>query len=595
MSGGAALASEARKRRASFARKRRDTGGWLKTGWTSCRPTSPSPWRRWSTDSDGTEASRRKPRLAMFWMPIGHWLRPTRPGSSLAKALMKSSTTFSGDEELSVIQEAVDVYRELAEADPEAFLPALVKAARTLSYVGQLDEALRLTREVADICRGPAKSDPVNFLAVLAESLSDLSDLLLKSRPEESLDARIEAAAAYRKLTDTYPDRFRPNLTSSLDLLASGFKTLGKREDELTAVRAAFAAYRERAEHIAEIRRRIVATDLAGLLQAHPPPRGRSSGRARFRELARLNAVIVDAKAAAVFAELAETQPIELRPDLADAARDVAVELRPAGWPRAAWVLAVDLRATGWLQSSFWPPRAARTVANQAYRMDAVAPWSGYGVTRPNFRYVRPLDRMNDLALRLWKLGQWPEAVTAGQASRDLAQATQRDAQTNGPKRRRPARSFTRLWEERKVRWYRKATRIWGGIVRYRRRDWWRLSRKDPDAERLLSSAQQHLAEALERQSESLDTLTFRRQVAGRAADAMPAAQQAVGAQQQAVAVYRERSSKLPPSERSDLARSLDTLAFRLRMAGQTEAARAADDEAGEIRLQCRAASTGMP
>lgn len=417
----------------------------------------------------------------------------------------------------------------------------------------------------------------------------------MKSRPEESLDARIEAAAAYRKLTDTYPDRFRPNLTSSLDLLASGFKTLGKREDELTAVRAAFAAYRERAEHIAEIRRRIVATDLAGLLQAHPPPRGRSSGRARFRELARLNAVIVDAKAAAVFAELAETQPIELRPDLADAARDVAVELRPAGWPRAAWVLAVDLRATGWLQSSFWPPRAARTVANQAYRMDAVAPWSGYGVTRPNFRYVRPLDRMNDLALRLWKLGQWPEAVTAGQASRDLAQATQRDAQTNGPKRRRPARSFTRLWEERKVRWYRKATRIWGGIVRYRRRDWWRLSRKDPDAERLLSSAQQHLAEALERQSESLDTLTFRRQVAGRAADAMPAAQQAVGAQQQAVAVYRERSSKLPPSERSDLARSLDTLAFRLRMAGQTEAARAADDKAGEIRLQCRAASTGMP
>jgi len=72
--------------------------------------------------------------------------------------------------------------RELAERDPEAYLPDLAKglaalATRLVEVEGESDEAYQAAQEAADIYRELAKRDPDTFLTPLAEWLVELADL----------------------------------------------------------------------------------------------------------------------------------------------------------------------------------------------------------------------------------------------------------------------------------------------------------------------------------------------------------------------------------------------------------------------------------
>lgn len=118
-------------------------------------------------------------------------------------------------------------------------------------------------------------------------------------------------------------------------------------------------------------------------------------------------------------------------------------------------------------------------------------------------------------------------------------------------------------------------------------------------------TAQLQLASALERLSDALDTLTFKYLITGRTADATATAQDAVIAQHQAVNIKRETHNVSlrisenpgPPNARlslgdpSELARSLDTLALRLKAAGQPDLAETAAREADELRQQSETAT----
>jgi tetratricopeptide (TPR) repeat protein len=80
------------------------------------------------------------------------------------------------EEALQATQEAVDLYRRLAEQHPDAFLPDLAASLNNLgarlSEMGRRAEALQATQEAVDLYRRLAEQHPDAFLPDLAASLA---------------------------------------------------------------------------------------------------------------------------------------------------------------------------------------------------------------------------------------------------------------------------------------------------------------------------------------------------------------------------------------------------------------------------------------
>ena len=73
---------------------------------------------------------------------------------------------------VTLAQEGVDIYRELAQASPDVHLGGLASSlehlAARLAEVGRRDEALRLAQEAVDIHRELAQASPGTYLGSLA-------------------------------------------------------------------------------------------------------------------------------------------------------------------------------------------------------------------------------------------------------------------------------------------------------------------------------------------------------------------------------------------------------------------------------------------
>jgi NACHT domain len=463
-----------------------------------------------------------------------------------AKAMNSLARIFPRHEALQLQKNAVGEYGELAADDPATFLPGLAQAVRDLAnqltQLGRADEAFQAVSDLADACRRSAETDPAIFLPVLAESLSDLADRVWRSEPEESLALRREAAALYRTLAGENPARFGSRLTSSLDSLACSLRELVKREEELEVAQAAIGAHRARAEYIAAIRHQIER---------------RTAASKAFRAW-----------------DLAESQPAEFLPALAYAARDLAVGLNTIGRRREALALVDEVNAI-------------ESLHQYRQRHEQVAVMHGEAWEAPS------VDRMAALALRLWKLGEQQEALATARACRELAPAGRIGAKAPDPARAWLTRFISRLWEASGMDRQREETCFWRRMTR--QDSAYRLPpiAKSTKELGLLEAARQLCAKGLEWLSDSRDTLAFQRQVAGRNADALTATRRAVNVQRRAVSIYRRMCRRVYAE--SDLARSLDTLALRLRAAGQAEAAADAAYEASKIRDLLPTPSGSLP
>jgi tetratricopeptide (TPR) repeat protein len=99
------------------------------------------------------------------------------------------------EEALEAAQEAVEVYRKLAEANPQAFLPNLAMSLNNLgnglSALGRREQALETAQEAVDIRRKLAEANPQAFLPNLAMSLGTYGSVLL------ALDRHSEASLAF--------------------------------------------------------------------------------------------------------------------------------------------------------------------------------------------------------------------------------------------------------------------------------------------------------------------------------------------------------------------------------------------------------------
>jgi tetratricopeptide (TPR) repeat protein len=95
------------------------------------------------------------------------------------------------DDALNTATEAVTTYRQLAEANPGAFLPDLATSLNNLanfqSAVGRRDDALNTATEAVTLRRQLAEANPGAFLPNLATSLNNLARMLrLLERPDEA-------------------------------------------------------------------------------------------------------------------------------------------------------------------------------------------------------------------------------------------------------------------------------------------------------------------------------------------------------------------------------------------------------------------------
>ncbi|MFE4633979.1 tetratricopeptide repeat protein [Streptomyces sp. NPDC056773] len=183
-------------------------------------------------------------------------LAQQRPGASLPDLAMSLNNLAVDlgslgrrEEALAAINEAVDVYRELAQQRPEVFLPYLAAGLNNLSNrlgdLGRREEALAAINEAVDMYRELAQQRPGASLPDLAMSLHNLSNRLGDlGRREEALAAINEAIKIRLDLARQQPDAFLPDLAMSLSSLSVGLGDLGRWEEALAAINEAVDVYR---------------------------------------------------------------------------------------------------------------------------------------------------------------------------------------------------------------------------------------------------------------------------------------------------------------------------------------------------------------
>ncbi len=152
-------------------------------------------------------------------------------------------------EALGPAEEAVALYRALAEHNPDAFRHDLASVlnnlSNRLSAVGRRSEALEPAEEAVALYRALAAQNPDAFRPGLASVLNNLANRLKAvGRLSEALGAAEEAVALRRALAAQNPDAFRSALASALNNLAIGLSDVGRRSEALGPAEEAVALRR---------------------------------------------------------------------------------------------------------------------------------------------------------------------------------------------------------------------------------------------------------------------------------------------------------------------------------------------------------------
>ena len=170
-----------------------------------------------------------------------------------SKLAYRLSEVGRREEAVPPAQEAVELYRDLAEQNPDAFTPDLAGSlnnlANRLSEVGRREEAVLLAQEAVEFYRALAEQHPDAFTADLAMSLINLANGLSEvGRREEAVPVAQEAAELYRALAEQHPDAFTPDLAGSLNNLANRLSEVDRREEAVPVAQEAVALWRALAE-----------------------------------------------------------------------------------------------------------------------------------------------------------------------------------------------------------------------------------------------------------------------------------------------------------------------------------------------------------
>ena len=148
-------------------------------------------------------------------------------------------------EALEAAQEAVELYRALVQASPEAYTPDLAGSlnnlANRLSDVGRSGEALGAAQEAVELYRALVQGSPEAYTPDLAGSLNNLANILSRlGRSGEALEAAQEAVELFRALVQGSPEAYTPRLAMSLSNLANRLSEEGRYEEALNVFTEGF-------------------------------------------------------------------------------------------------------------------------------------------------------------------------------------------------------------------------------------------------------------------------------------------------------------------------------------------------------------------
>jgi tetratricopeptide (TPR) repeat protein len=202
---------------------------------------------------------------------IYRWLAEVQPETFLEE-FATSTNNFGnrlallGDDEavLAASQEVVEIYRRLAEFSPDAYRPflgvALANHTASLLHLGRHEETLVVAREAVDIYLGTAgwvspdaSGGSPNAVYRLADHLAELG------RDDQSLSVPQSAAEVCRRLARGDPDAFLPDLAGYMLLISGAFSMLGRLEEALATAKGSVGIR----WHLAQIRPDIYLPDLA--------------------------------------------------------------------------------------------------------------------------------------------------------------------------------------------------------------------------------------------------------------------------------------------------------------------------------------------
>ncbi|MCA9641829.1 MAG: tetratricopeptide repeat protein, partial [Myxococcales bacterium] len=143
------------------------------------------------------------------------------------------------EEALRAMLDAAEVYRSLAQQQPEIFRPDLAISLNTvgsyLSDLGRQEEALKATQEAVDLFTELAEQSD-EFRLGLASALNNLSaDLNALGRREEALGLALNVVEIRRWLARQRADKFLADLAGALNNLGIMQSSLGRREEALRA------------------------------------------------------------------------------------------------------------------------------------------------------------------------------------------------------------------------------------------------------------------------------------------------------------------------------------------------------------------------
>ena len=283
------------------------------------------------------------------------------------------------EEAAATITEALDIYRELAAASPDAYTvnlaSALVNASELYWSQGMGPEALTLAGEAVPICRELAKINPDRYQPWLAMVLDTEAECLMSIHgPLAALPIREETVATYRAMVQD-ADVYRPQLATALTSMAECLNDLGRADDALAAIDEAVTVFRQ-AEAAATEAGSPFAKALVSQSQVLDALNRTAEALGAIEEAARIYRVLVASRPATYHADLTDALVSQSRL-LVKAGRatealtviDEAVSLPrslASDQPKAFWSLYGAL-----VEKAEQLERAGRSEEAQAVRYDA--------------------------------------------------------------------------------------------------------------------------------------------------------------------------------------------------------------------------------
>jgi tetratricopeptide (TPR) repeat protein len=421
--------------RAREGQERDRAAGWMRA---AAERLAAWPSSAWASLDDALPAPNRtlalRPFLADFYRARRERLSP-EAAEERARVLNTLGTALSAlgrrEEALAATQEAVDIYRGLAQVNPQVFLPYLATSLNNLgsdlSALGRREEALAATQEAVDIYRALARANPQAFLPDLATSLNNLGNRLSDlGRREEALKATQESVDIRRKLAEQNRQAFLPDLAMSLNNLGRALSALGRREEALTATQKAVKIYRQ----LAEQNPQAFLPDLAGSLN--------NLGNVLSELGRREEALAATQEAVDIYRDLARATPQAFLPDLAMSLNNLGSDLSALGRREEALTCtqeAVDIyRGLAQVNPPAFLPDLAGSLNNLgrdlsalgrreealAATQEAVDIYRGLAQANPQAFLPYLAGSLNNLGNRLSALGRREEALRATQEAVDI-------------------------------------------------------------------------------------------------------------------------------------------------------------------------------